>query len=488
MDDGGDLSIGWISRAPAIDYVWGSANPTRDGWPALGQRVTWQAHVKNWAKNARQNVAYRWLLDGVAVDSGKVEIPANSVKTVDFPWDWKFERHELKFVIDPANAFKEEEERNNDLLIYTDAITIGFYVEQSVYDYFRQHQRKLGLGSSTEAGSNTWEDWAQRHIRRWNRMLANAIYPETPNGVLDRVRLEKITVVPDGALPLVPLTGINQPDIGPSSHPNRNDRTVNMQWGFPAELLKGSFYQDHTAIQDYNPFYYQGSLVHELGHARYLTDIYAFRVFHGVAGEIVEIQENGANIAGTKYMPGSTIIHNGERGLILYRTPFQGLMNTTWTYMDRYSAITMNLIAGHRATRGNCNEPENIGIFLNDLPAENRLTVRDAFGTLLKNAEVWIYQAVGQKGYYYSKRFDNIPDLKFVTDDQGQILLGRNPFSLDGIIRHTWEVSNAAIIIRVAHAGRVGYSFLEVSLFNMEYWCGNKDLGKYQISVNLLSN
>ncbi len=369
-DDGGDLSIGWISRSPAIDYVWGSTNPTRDGWPAVGQRVTWQAHVKNWSKNNRQSVAYRWMLDGVAVDSGKVEMPANSEKTVDYPWDWKFARHELKFVIDPANAVKEEEERNNDLLIYTDAITVGFYVEQSVYDYFRQHQRKLKLGSATEAGSNTWEDWAQRHIRKWNEMLAKAIYPETPQGVLDRVRLDKITVVPDGALPLVPLTGITQPDASPSTHPNRDDHTVDMQWGFPAEILKSSFYDDLTTAQDYNPFYYHGALVHELGHARYLVDVYAFRVYHGVAGEIVEIQENGINIAGTKYMPGSTIIYNGERGLVLFRTPLQGLMNATWTYMDRYSAVAMNLIAGHRATRGNYNEPDNIGVFLNDLPAK----------------------------------------------------------------------------------------------------------------------
>jgi hypothetical protein len=250
-EDGRDLSIGWISRLPAIDYVWGSANPTRDGWPAVGQKVTWQAHVKNWSKNDGQSVAYRWVLDGVAVDSGQMRIPARSEKTVDYPWDWEFTRHELKFVIDPANAIKEEEERNNELLIYTDAITVGFYVEQSVYDYFRQHQRKLGLGSNTEAGSNTWEDWAQRHIRRWNQMLASAIYPETPSGVLDRVRLDKITVVPDGALPLVPLTGMEQPGAGPSTHPNLNDRTVDMQWGFPAEFFNLEYWRGNRDLGKY---------------------------------------------------------------------------------------------------------------------------------------------------------------------------------------------------------------------------------------------
>jgi len=153
--------------------------------------------------------------------------------------------------------------------------------------------------------------------------------------------------------------------------------------------------------------------------------------------------------------------------------------------MDRYSAVCMNLIAGHRATKGNYNEPENIGVFLNDLPAQNRLTVRNSAGTLLKNAKVRIYQAVGQENFWYSKRFDNIPDLRLTTDDQGQVLLGRNPFSGDEPIQHTWEVSNAVIIVRVEHDGRVGYTFLEVSQFNLEYWRGNTELGEYEIRVNL---
>src|SRR5215216_1524552 len=33
----GELTIQYIQRLPLIDFVWQSANPTVDGWPAVGQ-------------------------------------------------------------------------------------------------------------------------------------------------------------------------------------------------------------------------------------------------------------------------------------------------------------------------------------------------------------------------------------------------------------------------------------------------------------------
>ena len=267
----------------------------------------------------------------------------------------------MEFVIDPDNAFPEDEEQNNSLLIITDAISVGFYVEQRVYDYFHEYQHKLGVHS------NSWEDWAQRQVRRWNEMFAKAIYPETSNGVLDRIRLDKITIVPDGALPLV-AGGL------PTNSPNLNDRTVDLQWGFPATHLDTDFYKDHTTVSDNNPFYYEGSLIHELGHARYLIDVYGFNVHDDGQGNTVASRENGNLIVGTDYMP---FVDAGT----LYYTPEKGIMNSDYTYVERYSAGALNLIAGHRATLGNYNAPGNIGVFLNrDLPSENRLTVKGKSG------------------------------------------------------------------------------------------------------------
>ncbi|GAB4378774.1 MAG: hypothetical protein Kow0042_27520 [Calditrichia bacterium] len=461
---GMDLTIRYIARLPRIDYVWGSSNPAVEGWPVEGQTVTWRAVVVNWSDSSVANVHYTWAIDGSPVDSGTVDIPASDTAFVDFPWVWTFNRHQIKFILDSKNEVAEEEEGNNSVLLYSNAISVGFYVEQSLYDYFHTYQNELGVHS------NSWEDWAHRHVQRWNAMFQAAQYPGSPQGVLDRIRLDKITIVPDGALPL--HGGL------PTNHPNMNDRTVDLQWGFPASLLTGGMYSNHTSTSLNNPFYFEGSLLHELGHARYLIDLYGFNVHDDGSGNTVAIKENGQLIVGTPYMP---LI-----GGAVYFTPIQGLMNGQYTFVDEYSAMALNLIAGHRAVMGNYNAPLNIGVFINDLPLQNRLTVKDENGNILPNAEIKIYQAAPQPGVWYGKYYDNIPDLELTTDSVGVVLLGRCPFSSNGQITHTYGHSNGVLILRVAYAGKVGYSFLESTFFNMKFWSGQVDTAYYEIQVKLI--
>ncbi|UCE06460.1 MAG: hypothetical protein JSW07_23340, partial [bacterium] len=316
IPEGHDLTIGWIARLPRIDYVWRSSNPAVEGWPLVGQDILWHAVVKNWTSQDLPDVQYKWFLNNVEVAAGIMNIPAGDTVGVNFPWSWTFDRHELKFALDPDNLIPEEEEKNNQLMIYTDAISAGFYVEQSVYDYFHQYQKQLNVHS------NCWEDWAQRHVRRWNKLFADAIYADTPDGVLDRIRIDKITVVADGALP---LAGGSYP----TNMPNLRDRTIDLQWGFPATLLSGDMYKNHTSLSDNNFFYFEGSLLHELGHARYLIDLYGFNVHDNGSGSTVAIKEKGKLIVGSEYMP---LI-----GDAVHYTPIKGLMNGQYTYIDQYS-------------------------------------------------------------------------------------------------------------------------------------------------------
>jgi hypothetical protein len=264
----------------------------------------------------------------------------------------------------------------------------------------------------------------------------------------------------------------------PTNFPNLKDRTVDLQWGFPATLLDGDMYKNHSSISDNNPFYFEGSLLHELGHARYLIDLYGFNVHDNGTGNTVAIKENGKLIVGTPYLP--------LTGDAVHYTPIKGLMNGEYTFVDRYSAVALNLIAGHRATMGNYNSPGNIGIFMNDFPSQNLLTVKDNEGNLLAYADVEIFRAAAQPSAWYGKYFDDKPDLVLSTDETGQVLLGRCPFDADGRIVHDYGHSNAVIIIRVESNGKVGYTFMESTSFNMEYWRGNTTLGNYEIAVNLI--
>jgi hypothetical protein len=466
-----DLTVAYIQRLPVMNWVQGSTSPTTDGWPTAGQNVTWRGFVKNFSSSARSNVQYKWFSDGVQVASGTFNVAANGTATIDLVRAWDFNRHSLKLSIDTSNAVAEDEEQNNDLTVYTNAISLGLWVEQTVYDYFLAHQRELSGTHST-----SWENWAQRQVTRWNDVLfAGAIYPDTPNGVLDRIRLDKITVVPDGALPLNGGLPTNDPDL--------NDHTVDLEWGFPATLItqaSGNFYANTTSATLDNPFYYERSLIHELGHARYLIDNYGFNVHQtpdGTGRDGVPLTENGANIVGTPFLP---MVSSDA----VYYTHQTGLMNGDYDFVDAYSTRALNLIAGWRATQGNVNAPGNIGVFLNDLPAQNRVTLLDSSnGAPLAGASVRIYQSTGIPGAFYAKNFNSTPTQTLTADGSGQILVGRNPFSSTNL---TWLHESTDILLRIEHQNRVRYQFMEASDFNLEYWRGHTSLGTYTLNVGFL--
>jgi hypothetical protein len=453
-----DLTVGWISRSPDVDFVWNSAHPAVDGWPAAGAPIVWRGNVQNFGTTAR-SVAYRWTIDGRELATGRTTLAANTTSSIDLPSTWSFERHRIALAIDSGNEVTEESESNNRLEVFSDALAVGFWVERSLYDYFRAHQSELGTGATS------WENWAQRQIDVYNDMAALAIYPETPHGVLDRWRIQKIVVVPDGALPLVPLDNYGAHDGEPnaSTHPDKSDRSVDLMWGFRATTL-GSFGNTHTATPA-NPFYLVPVLIHELGHARYLTDVYAWNVQSVSPHHTIDILDFAE-----PRMSGSYVHKTAERGL----------MTDEMTYIDRYSAIALNRIAGQRATRGNANDPENMGSFLNDLPAQNRLTIRDAAGQPIAGADVQIFRSEGESNAWYATHYDATPDLRLRTDANGQVLVGRNPFSSGAIVNY-WRSSNVTAIVRVAKAGRVDWGYLESRLFNLAYWRGETQLADHDL-------
>jgi hypothetical protein len=199
--------------------------------------------------------------------------------------------------------------------------------------------------------------------------------------------------------------------------------------------------------------------------------------------------EGTARVAGSASMPGQPIVFNGFPGQTLYPSE-QGLMASDWTRMDRYSAVMWNRIAGERARFGNYNEPENLGDFLNDLPARNLLTVVDQNGSPLAGAKVSVFQGSPldvPNAVPYGRRFDAIPDLQLVANASGEVDLGRNPFTSDGTpVTHATfpsTFSNAVVIVRVEAAGRVGYGFVPASELNIQYNTGHRDVGRYRLAV-----
>ena len=466
-----DLNVTYIQRTPRYDYNAAKNNPVP------GDSVTFTAHVKLWGGQSLTDVAYRWELDGQTVETGTIaSFPAFSEQTLSLPWTWQDGNHTVGFVIDPDNAVTEQSELNNSITDRTNAIIAGFWVEQSLYEYFHQKQRNLGVGS------NSWEDWIQRQMRKQNELYAQAIWPNSPNGALDRVRIDKIVVVPDGALPL--SGGL------PTNNPDSSDRTVDLMWGFTAGGVPSDpnnpneFYERTTLVDENNPFYIEPSLLHELGHARYLIDSYGFDVHNtykpatGQGYDAVQILENGKPVAGTSLMP---FLAFGE---VLYYNKSGGVMSGPYGFKwSPYETGALNLIAGRRACCGNANSPGNIGVYLQDLPQNNHVRLVDAKGWPLANADVRLYQATRPEvGFWYGKKFDNTPDLFFTADTDGTVHMPRNPFS-SGSITHTYGLANGVAILRIQHPSGLWYRFLEMSDFNMAYWAGHTQDATYTITL-----
>jgi len=459
-----DLDVMYIERTPRLNY-----NPTSPtgGWPASGQAVQWVAHLHNWGTQAVPSVGYRWTLDGAVVATGTITgWAAGADTTVSWPWTWEKVRHSLEFELDPAAAITGELTRgNNKLTIDTDALAMGAWVEDSLAAYMHDNQKVYN------DGANSFEDYIQRNMVLWNKMMVDAVYPTAPGGMTDRVRLDEVVHVSDGALPLAGGGyATNYPDL--------RDQTVDLMWGFPyhsTDVGAGNYYDPVPG----NPFQYEFGLLHELDHARYLIDSYGFDV-HDLA--VQNVTDGAGN-----YLMGTAAMARESSSGFVHSDKYKGLMDSTHYYSE-YEAYEWNRIAGQRARYGNYNAPGDIGVFLNaDLPQNNHFRFVDQSFLPLSGARVELHQARGNADEWYGKVYQDAPDAVYTADSNGSITLPRCPFGSS--IEHTYGIANSVMLLVVKSAGGVvRTAFVEASDFNLEYWRGHTTDAWYEVQLNTTSN
>ncbi len=448
-----DIDVLFIERLPKIDY-----DGPNGGWPEESSTVTWRAHVYNWGKTEYDKVTCQFLFDRKVVWEGIIEdFEPNTFRTVDWEWKWEKRRHRVAFEVDMDNGIEEFSEANNRVEDFTDALSLGCYVEE--YEWLVLHEHQPGYGR----GSNSWADYIQGQVWFWNDIHENAIHPSTRQGVTDRIRVDKVHIVPNNSLPMA--GGL------PSNNPNNNDKTVDLIWGFEA---RDCYHEDRWRFTDLDRHTFRNRvMMHELNHARYIIDLYGLDVPHEA---IHVLLDDGTPLAKNKDFFPSWLAHfNKYRGLMGGGIPP--------TY-DEYVALLWNRIAGQRARGGNYNSPEVIGEYLQEHPEKNTFTFVDKEGTPLVNAGIWIYRTVGSGKAWYDKTFDNVVDLKFTLDDRGMVDLPWTIFSDDGTIVHTFGKANGIVLVRVNDRDRIGFEFIEVSGFNVEYMRGHTAHGHYTVTVS----
>jgi hypothetical protein len=524
-----DLDVQYIQRTPAYPY---------DGekkWPDPGESVTFTGHIANRGGSASGAFAYRWSLDGV--DEPLQNHPGlgpGEQAPLSLSWTWTEGAHTVRLTLDPADAIPEFSENNNSVEDRTNALELGIYVEQSVYDFFNENLWRAGWGG------NSFDDWLQRNVAIWNGRFANAIHPLTPKGVIDRVRLGKVVRVPDGG-----------------NHCSTNfpadDRELDLIWGFISESVGvpsdpgcpgwTAYYRDNPSTWELDP-----GLLHELTHARYLIDLYALNIdAHtnnltaavGLADVVIPLTElpDIPEYATPIYLiiEGEIIVCNGKDGLnatdcqrgqygtfprahaegaavfadkvllqdgkgdalaggqalplihysFFYREPyFEEDMMDSGSGISEHTAYAWNRIAGQRPKCGNANAPCNLGEYLVEIPSQNILRLTWSDQSLAANVRVEVYQA---KPFpiWYGTSYEVNPDFVLRSDASGKVNLGGNPFR-DPIVM-TYGHTNTVILLKVIGQGKLGTLFFDISQANIAYWSGNHDSATYPLTISNFS-
>jgi hypothetical protein len=367
---------------------------------------------------------------------------------------------------------------NNRLTIGSHDLTISIWVEQGLYDVFN---RELNV-----VGTRSFEDWLQAQFAWMNERFDLSRYPVAPQGILDRVRIDKMGVAQE--------LDADFPFPGPvcATYPADPDGSLfDGAWQFrdgdPTNAFGiNEWYERYVHETDGYVIPLPGStprvlgidtgLVHELAHQVGVIDLY--RADYG----LFEVTDLGGQVIPTEQLP----FPPGVCGTLF---PYPGIMSGGDTSPHR----DVNLFESH--TAGGMNSHYNyrrgyFGEYLFDTPAQTVVDLIDQSGHPLADVFVQFYQK-----HALTHTIDNEPEIEALTDAQGRILLPNrvpdvavvtatghtlrpNPF---GQIFH--EGSNAVMFVRTVQDGQELYGWFSLLDLNLAYWQGQTEQAEFTIQL-----
>ena len=437
-----DWSVGWIERTPRLP-----ADGPRGGFPAEGSTVTWRAHIRNCGTVRAPRVPIRWEVDGTTASEGWLEgIDRFREGTAELPLPWDGKRHAIRCVVDRENTIPEISEGNNERTVASDALLLGLAVERPLYDRFPAAEILFG------DGADGFEDWAQRQVDRWNRMLAGAVFPLTPKGVTDRIALDRVFVAEEGAS----AADGGLPD---GERPEGGDATLDLSWCLSACLLETAVFRRAAEKSDDNPLWFDGGMIAALGLARGLADLGRLDVRRG---EVLLRDADGIPVAGSPTLP-----HLAG-----------GFLHRTGGGYGPHQAFALQRLAGRR------NPPAAAAAHPGDLPRVCGIRVTGPGGKPLPEVRVRAWRRV--RGPDGAEVFDGDPMRAGATDADGRLDLspgGRDPF-FEGDPDRARDPGQGVLLLECTFEGRTAYRFLEVVPFNLAFWAGRRDAHHEDISLD----
>jgi hypothetical protein len=457
---GTDIDVIYISRTPRYDRYnvtytdgidpvdLGKARPSlspeeqsKKRWPSKGEEVTFTAVIKNPGDTKTGEFSYKWYFDGKEVGSGTLPSITPGVRTsTSYKWKWDSEwnNHYIKFVADPSNKVKEEIEVNNVVEDRTNALCYRFHCYQKLYDWFLIEARKLNPDIAT------YEDWAQNQMRLMNKVFTEAVYPTSPKGILERVRLDEVVVEPDDA-----------PNQDPTATHAPEDWGWDGKWGFDGNYIE---------IFINNPDFIKGIYtwgLHEHSHQLGMIDLYQ-----------MNIELDGAN---------------GIKPQIGHFNSFTGCVMSTSgsTHYSAHTAYAMNSNLHER--RG------YFGEYLYDVPKICKLKLFDAYHRPLANQKITFYQDEG-------RQFNQSAIFTGTTDENGKFTLPNrtclgeittatghslrdNPWGMINVVG-----MNGLFFCDITRGDQTDYQYIEILPFNMAYAKGQKNEWTYEMQTSIVPN
>ncbi len=443
-----DLDVLFIQRLPfyrryAVDYN-GRIPYLRPGtedekrWPDPGEQVTFKALIANAGRVAATGGRYRWSIDGAAALEGALpSLAPDEEAEAEITWAWQPGPHTVAIAAWLSGGEREICRLNNELTIRTDALTLGFWVEQGVVERMR--------GVATMYGSFSMADWLRGQVERHmteQLFLRSTYEPFAPAGIVQRVRIDKLIIAADGTLP---SGGTHAP----------SDREVDGVWGYRT-----------AGVQEYVNFsgLVDTALLHELSHQIGVIDLYQLNLEKD-QNDVVPLAfyQSGGGLMGG----GSIAPHASAEGPLYASHDVYGL-NSTY---------------GHR--RG------FYGDYLFSMPRENVLRVLDPDGVPLVGAAVRLFQKENPTGSY---RIDSEAEITGATDAAGELALPNravvevttvtghqlraNPFGQVSVVGQ-----NGLFLVEAAAGGRVGYAFLPITVLNLAWASGDTERAVHTVTV-----
>lgn len=490
-----DLDVTYISRTPeynrydaTYDYQIyhdentgvlknpGYANTQK--WPNNGDIVTFTAHVVNKGTlSASGPFTYRWLINDevVATGSDHVGIAVGAEQTYTYNWTWdandyladgdlhcKSRDHRdrvITFEVVPGVGVVEQCTNNNALSDFLEAPCMGYYVEQSMYDMFNN--------ALNQVGSYSFEDWVQWQVRVWNQSFMEMSRFEgfAEDGCLERVRIQKIQVVPDGTL-----------CVGGNHNVNcQTDYLIDGEWGFRP---------DQSYVDKWSRFIEWG-LIHECTHQLGMIDLYTMNMEAGTPSNPLKVQVKDGT---------ASYISRG------YYPPFGGLMGGGDTRFNASREPT-GLMSGWTVGALNSNTGYRRGFYgeqVYDVPDTVRLRAIDASGAPIPFAEFKVWQSrsgatLDEALYPWQPIYEGTADATGIVTLPNVNTLEPGPFTT--ITGHTLKDnpwgrtnvvgSNGSLLIKITGYGQKDYTFMRVSQVNRAFWGGATNEYTHELPVQI---